>query len=169
MSDVLTQKSLQKMKQKLQQNMTNISASSLKKVSKKTTLRNAIEEMSDEIEALQKAGLSYSQIADELEKVGLKTKGNTLKTYILRMKNSGAESRNQERSVSKPVVVAAPVVKPVAAPVVTPAPVVEPAPAPVAAPEPAATKVIIKPATTAPAAKYKAPVAGSEEFDKLGF
>ncbi|MFT8850948.1 hypothetical protein [Acetobacter orientalis] len=151
MSDVLTQKSLQKMKQKLQNNMTNISVSELKTARKKTTLRNAIEAMSDEIESLQKAGLSYSQIADELEKVGLKTKGNTLKTYILRMKNSGAESRNQERSVSKPVVVAAPVVKPVAAP------------------EPAATKVIIKPAAQAPAQKHKAPVAGSKEFDELGF
>ena len=166
MSDVLTQKSLQKMKQKLQNNMTNISVSELKTARKKTTLRNAIEAMSDEIEALRKAGLSYSEIAVELEKVGLKTTKGTLKKYFSLTKNSGAENRNQERSVSKPVVVAAPVVKPVAAP--EPAPVVEPEPEPAPAVE-QATKVIIKTATQAPAAKHKAPVAGSKEFDELGF
>lgn len=168
MSDAFSQKSLQKIKQKLQNNMTNISVSERRTANKKTTLRNAIEAMSDEIEALRKAGLSYSEIAVELEKAGLKTTKGTLKNYISQAKNSGAESRNQERSVSKPVVVAAPVVKPVAD-------VVTPEPAPVAAPEPVApaveqaTKVIIKPASPAPAQKHKAPVAGSKEFDELGF
>lgn len=166
MSDDFSQKSLQKMKQKLQSNMPKISAAELK-ADKKSGLSKAIEAMSDEIIALKNQGLSFEQIAVELEKVGLKVKGGTIRKYVWNLKNSGAESRNQERSVSKPVVVAEPVVKPVAD-VVTPAPVVEPEPEPAPAVETVA-KVIIKPVSPAPAAKYKAPVAGSKEFDELGF
>ena len=166
MSDVFSQKSLQKMKQKLQSNMPKISVAELN-AEKKSGLSKAIEAMSDEIIALKNQGLSYNQIASELEKVGLKTKGNTIRKYIY-IKNKGG---NQP--------VAAPVVKPVATPTIAPAPVVaapsvtpEPAPAPVAPVAPVveqATKVIIKPASTTPAQKHKAPVAGSKEFDELGF
>lgn len=136
MNDDFSQKSLQKMKQKLQSNMPKISAAELK-TGRKSGLSKAFEAMSDEIIAMKNRGLSYNQIASELEKVGLKTKGGTIQKYFWDFKNKNG---------NEPV--AAPAVKPVAAPV---------------------AQVIIKPATTAPAAKYKAPVAGSKEFDELGF